>query len=236
MLFSALCSLPAAWPGMYKDICFPQISCPFTVILIILWFNLSYTRVWLKDVQVFDWLRPTRKTISLSEPKEIQNLHRYVTQWFPKIHIVSLHSKKASSCSEETPTKIKPTYRVMSLFSDIRPFNSQSPQVIQPDSISAEPTTDFPVDRPSSQGVVTSWNVWVLFWGETSDVTFYVEGNAGPQSLLTPWCWGSPLLFLDPRALCSTHKCFLISFPSGSEAWLPPNKACSSHWLSLSFW
>lgn len=27
-----------------------------------------------------------------------------------------------------------------------------------------------------------------------------------------------PLLLLDPRALCSTHKCFLISFPSGSEA------------------
>ena len=158
-----------------------------------------------------------------------------VTQWFPKISIVSLHSKKASYCSEETPTKIKPTYRVMSLFSDIWPFISQSPQVIQPVCISSEPTTDFPVDRPSSQRAVTSWNVWVLFWGETSDVTFYVEGNAVPQSRLTPWCWGSSLLLLDPQALCSTHKCFLISF----SLWfwgLTTTKACSSHWLSLSLW
>jgi len=196
--------------------CYPQISCPFTVIFIILWFNLSYTRVWLKDVQVFDWLRPTRKTISLSEPKEIQNLHRY--QWlsgFQKF-IVSLHSKKASYCSKETPTKIKPTYRGMSLFSDIRPFNSQSPQVIQPDSISAEPTPDFPVDWPSSQGAVTSWNVWVLFWGETSDVTFYVEGNAGPQSLLTPWCWGSP-----PSALGSSGSLLYSQvFPNLLSLWL----------------
>ena len=88
--------------------------------------------------------------------------------------------------------------------------------------------------KSSNQGEITSWNLSLVleeFWGEISVVHSELKEVQCSESLFMYWWF--PLV-LDPQALCSTNKCFLVPFSLWLSGLIALKKDWSGHWPSLS--